>query len=659
MITFTNNGSTEYIIIRGENASPSEITAANNLQNYLKQISGVDFPVLTDISEERSKEIIVGKTNREAIGEFDRSELGDDGFIIKTTGEKLWLVGGEQRGTLYSIYEFLEKYLGCRFFTKTLEVVPKKEMISISAIECDKQIPVFKFRDSYWFDYLEENISVKRKLNSFSHNISKENGGMIEYAGSMCHTMFALVPPEIYFDEHPEYYGLGKSGKREKFQLCLTNPDVLEIAKKAVRKNIEDHPEAHMVSVTQLDNSETCLCPECMKVYREEGGAYSGTMIRFVNAIADDIKDDYPNIKIDTFAYQYTRSKPAKVKPRENVIIRFCTAGACHSHVLDENYTSFAHVSNIDGSHNHLAEDITAWASISNSLYVWFYVTNFRNYLAIYPNFKSLRQNMKFFADNNVIGVFTQGAYQDKSTEFAELRAYILSKLLWNPYMSDEEYHALMDEFMEYYYGPGGKYISQYIALCDKESEDNHFGIFPSPVEYFKKSYKNDMDRPLPDDLTLDMIVNYENTDWSKYHLWYNAYTFTLPALTGQNYFDLAAELAENDFQRKNIAISALQIPYQISCETQDNLQFVKNNIRHLVNKYFEAHPDILPEDRQKILAVRCACYAEYQYVSKYIDMNEKLYESLKSLEISRVSEWFKRYGHFSFDKQPNSWDDI
>ena len=52
------------------------------------------------------------------------------------------------------------------------------------------------------------------------------------------------------------------------------------------------------------------MCDDCVAVYEEEGGHYSGTMLRFVNAIARDVAKDYPNVYIDTFAYLQTASAP-------------------------------------------------------------------------------------------------------------------------------------------------------------------------------------------------------------------------------------------------------------------------------------------------------------------------------------------------------------
>jgi hypothetical protein len=75
---------------------------------------------------------------------------------------------------------------------------------------------------------------------------------------------------------------------------------------------------------------------------------------------------------------------------------------------------------------------------------------------------------MQFFAEHNAKGMFPQGNRNGPSGEFGELRAYLLSKLMMNPYMGEEEYYALMDEFLEAYYGDGWAYIRMYI---DKTSE--------------------------------------------------------------------------------------------------------------------------------------------------------------------------------------------
>ncbi len=84
------------------------------------------------------------------------------------------------------------------------------------------------------------------------------------------------------------------------------------------------NPNARIVSLTQHDNQDYCVCDECKALDAYEG-SHSGTMIHFVNAVADAVKDEFPNVAIDTFAYQYTRKPPKHVVPRDNVIVRLCS----------------------------------------------------------------------------------------------------------------------------------------------------------------------------------------------------------------------------------------------------------------------------------------------------------------------------------------------
>ena len=241
------DGVSEYVIVRGENASLSEITAAIELQSYLKQISGAELKIVTDSVEAVEKEIIVGKTNRESVGEFDRNELGDEGFVIKTAGEKLYLVGGEERGTLYAVYEFLEDYLGCRFFTKTVEKIPELKTISLEKIEEDKQIPQLEFRFSGWYDYFESALLAKRRINFVCFEVlpEEEYGGCELWIGG--HTFEWMLRDQDYLEEHPEYFAMDENGVRGYgyppdsdyyHQLCLSNPEVISILTASVRIEI-------------------------------------------------------------------------------------------------------------------------------------------------------------------------------------------------------------------------------------------------------------------------------------------------------------------------------------------------------------------------------------------------------------------------------------
>ncbi len=452
----------DYVIVISQNASAAERNAAEKLRGYLEEISGISLSVVTDDTAEVSKEIVVGKTNREGNSfTIDRTDLGDDGIIIKTVGEKIVLSGAEKRGAIYSVYTFLEEYFGCRWFTYKLTVIPQKEKLIIPKDIDYTYAPLITFRENDWISPAKSNeYKAANKLNDGVYGvISEEYGSSINYAGSFAHTMAWLVDTSL-FETEPEIFAYGtKSLKRTTNQLCLTNPRTLELTIQGVRKWLEKNPGAEIISVTQNDNQDYCVCENCKKIDKEEG-SQAGTMLRFVNAIADNIKEDYPNVMVDTFAYQYTRKPPKITVPRDNVIVRLCSIECKFSTPLD---------SGVWAENDEFAEDIRGWSAICKNLFIWDYTTNYRSYITPFANFDVIQRNLQFFAENNVIGVYEEGNYTayESDGEFAELRCYLLGKLMWDPYCDIDKH---MYDFCEAYYGKGAQGIVDFINYIDENS---------------------------------------------------------------------------------------------------------------------------------------------------------------------------------------------
>jgi hypothetical protein len=225
----------------------------------------------------------------------------------------------------------------------------------------------------------------------------------------------------------------------------VANPEVLEIAIAYVRELLTQNPDAKIISISQNDNQDYCKCAVCMAIAEEEG-SMMGPLLRFVNAIARDIAEDYPDVLIDTLAYQYTRK-------------------ALNVAFMD---------------------DLKAWAAITDHLAVWDYTTNFANYNAPFPNFAVLRENARIFAEYGVDYLFEQGTYDYPSGEFGELKGYLIAKLIWNPYMTEDEYYALMDGFLEDYYGAGWENIRAYIDFMIERSTFSDLTIFEDTQKYIK-----------------------------------------------------------------------------------------------------------------------------------------------------------------------------
>lgn len=457
----------QFRIVTDKSASLSENTAAGELRAWLEKAGFV-------VGE-------AGTTIR--VGGPVIPELGDDGYTISINGDEININGGKKRGTLYGAYTFLEKYIGWRWYADGVERLVPAELPD--RIELTEK-PVFAFRDSFWDCYIRHPIfGVRQKINSgFGRVVPAEFGGDIRYARQAnCHTFDRLLPWEEYFDEHPEYYAM-IDGKRDKRQLCLTNPEVLRLVTENVKKWIKEDPDAGMISVTQNDNMDYCTCDDCAKVDSEEE-SHAGTMLRFVNAIADEVKKDYPDWIVDTFAYQYTRKAPKLTVPRDNVAIRLCSIECCFSHPLDDGDCEI---------NRAFVKDIEDWNRICDRLYIWDYTTDFSYYVTSFPNFGVLAPNVRFYADHHVTGLFEQGEYQSQSGEFGELRSYLLAKLLWDPYMSEAELKYHFEDFLEGYYGAGWKNIEEYIRrLQALITPENHVRIFDNP-KHFLRGFRKQTD---------------------------------------------------------------------------------------------------------------------------------------------------------------------
>ena len=65
----------------------------------------------------------------------------------------------------------------------------------------------------------------------------------------------------------------------------------------------------------------------------------------------------------------------------------------------------------------------------------------------------------------------------------APLRAYLITKMLWNPYIDSKKTE---NEFLNRYYGPAAQYIKQYIHLLhdhNQTGKEIKMSIFGNPVQ--------------------------------------------------------------------------------------------------------------------------------------------------------------------------------
>ena len=232
------------------------------------------------------------------------------------------------------------------------------------------------------------------------------------------------------------------TGLRPSGQLCLTNEEMFRAYVAETKRLLRESPDCDSIQVTQNDwNRDWCECERCQAVYDREG-AVSGLYIDFANRVAAEVEKEFPHVTIDTFAYLYTRKAPKSVRPRHNVVVRLCDYECAFNRPLaDPTYEA----------NRAFFADLRAWSKVaSGHLYVWDYQANFASYLLPHPNLQNFSDNLRLFRDAGAVGVFEQGDAMCVGGDFAALKCYVTSHLMWDP---SKDWKKLTEEFLNGYYG--------------------------------------------------------------------------------------------------------------------------------------------------------------------------------------------------------------
>jgi hypothetical protein len=583
-LELVREGKSSYSICMSPQSSPSEKYAAGELQRFLEQISGARLPIQTECAA--GKLILVGQS---AHVESLRpailfTSLGEEGFVLRTAGDDLVIAGGSRRGTLYGVYTLLEK-LGCRWFTRDVQRVPKSATIRVGPMD-ETHRPAFEYREPFFTEAFDRDWAARNKVNGASMRLDEATGGKITYY-PFVHTFYAMIPPEKYFSDHPEYFSLIDGKRRhERGQLCLTNPDLLRESVRVVLGWIREHPEARIYSVSQNDWTGWCECDACRRVELEEGGVHSGPLLRFVNAIAAEVGKQHPDKLIDTLAYWYTEDPPTRVRPLPNVRIRLCPIGACEAHPYEA-----------CPRNAYFMKVLRAWSAITNQLYIWHYNTNFSHYLAPFPDFDELAADIPMYKRHGVVGLFMEGAYPEGGGgENAELRSYLMARLLWNP---KEDVKRVIDEFLEGVYGRAA----------------------PAMREYFEWTHRQVRTPPNGLGHHLHIFMQTSAPHLSREYL-----------QRSQGILERAARLSDSEEIRRRVQRARLSIDY---VELMQARRFVVRDERYEpLNS-----ASLLQRYREFVGAVRSFGTARLRESTKLEDDESAFERSLKSLEVTTLED--------------------
>ena len=458
-----------YHVIEGKQSNNPNYEAAEVLAGYVERAYGVTLPIVADDEPGASQyEILIGHTNREGEGgvTVEREGLHESCYVIAVKGDKLVLSGmvdgKERRGAVYAAYDLCEEKFGYTFLNDN--------NVLLDPVDCDLPDgyavnggPVFRQRTVYWSTGWDDVFY---------------NDGYYETAG-MVHNM-------------PDFT-VRKGGK-----CCPSSQESVTKAIEYTRSLLKKKPNLQLIWLSQEDSRTAyCTCSECAQIIRDNNGARSAPVVRLCNTIYDAIKDDYPNVRLLTIAYQYTLKPPTVDLPGPGVMIYYAPIDDCMNHAYGDPEC---------GLNPRDYEYFETWCDITDEVFVWDYCTNFQYGCVPLSNFEVIRRNALDFYEHGVTGVFNN-SFTGQRGEFHELRAYLLTRLFREPNMSKEQYYSMLDGFLAGFYGAGWKNLRQYLDIMAEINDDLDFTCEEEPARMY--SYDKIMKRMAEIDALWDAAEAY------------------------------------------------------------------------------------------------------------------------------------------------------
>ncbi len=297
------------------------------------------------------------------------------------------------------------------------------------------------------------------------------------------HSAGFLIPKDLYYDAHPEYFALvgGKRIAKEDFiykrtPLCLSNPDVLRISAERALRWVEVQPEYTIFPITYGDTRIWCECAEC-KALDHWPGQHAGRLLHWVNYVADAIGAKYPDITVITFAYGGSDMAPSNIAPRPNVTMVLSSG-------LDMPF--YGHREKVGALLPGGIAKIKSWHELCPGR-VWVCEYSEDLYHPAMP--LQIEDRLRWYYNHGVTGIMYSYGYP---ITFKALWSHIYGRLMMDLSLDAQ---TLAEDFALRYYAEGGPAMARYFALSHKRYKDTlqtvtkESFINGHPADYYSNTF--------------------------------------------------------------------------------------------------------------------------------------------------------------------------
>ncbi len=482
-------------------ASPgnkSTAFAASELQKYLSRILNTQVPVVKQPTAGKVSFFLgIGQLSKAA--KIDDSALCRDAYIIRTAGDKIYILGKDtpnhdiakavkdrsgggsyallnEHGTLFGVYEFLERFCGVRFYqgNELFTIVPSAKSVTVPQIDIYDR-PDFEARLYSTFAGKLEDNQGKGWAPYISFSTSKALD-YLRYRSQTrsipnCHGLNALFYIERFSKTNPEYFSLHPNGKRyfapsmqHTGQLCFSSgimDEIFEDAKAILSGDMAkikarspylvnkygqfsrpfSHTPGFVFNFMPQDGYVHCRCDKCKPHMKSEQAISNfvwGKAVELANRLKDAGVDGY----ISTMAYTPCHLPPENLVLPENIIVMTAQNGPWDpANVQAANY-----------------KKIQLWNSRSkvNKVWLWNYICKVSSRNLVLPGvpcgtpwalgkyYKSLKGAV------NGSYLESECSHPEDHHAIQALTLYVYGKVMWD---NDIDVNKIIDEYFTLCYG--------------------------------------------------------------------------------------------------------------------------------------------------------------------------------------------------------------
>jgi len=405
-LVLVKDGQARARIVVGKDVTHVARFAARELQSYVRKSTGAALPIADALGNDGSVEIVIGAGRIAGQLKVTAAGLTRDAFHIKTVGRRIVIVGrddaefniekrlikgyprGVQVATLFGVYEFLERFVGVRWYLpgEIGEVTPKHRTLAVPFVNVtetpnksgrfihpntgadDRDDPLPKKRQGVYKGGFAPGFEGKalaafrRKRNLFFLRLRHQT-----IQGSGIHTMQHIISARKYGKSHPHFFAMGRGGNRlvnfkhpEHSHHCFTNPEAIRELIRIAKAALGDKPPQEAIGrrswrgilwdtgrgkafhILQDDGYNPCLCDTC-QAFRKARGVESVGRLRnatdatrqveadlvwsAITKVAQGIRGDFPKAWLSAAAYGPLARLPKATLPPNVMLARAAVPG--------------------------------------------------------------------------------------------------------------------------------------------------------------------------------------------------------------------------------------------------------------------------------------------------------------------------------------------